>query len=111
MHRNKQDAAGDKPAASWRHYAHAGAEFRRSGRDGRQRRLIARIDAYRMAEAARAHSTDDVVDDVVRPLSVARNAADAREVIEPQIVAGAPGDNVIRERCVTADAEGTDDLV
>src|SRR5204862_2493380 len=93
----------------------------RSGPYGRERVLVAGVEALRVAEAAGAVAGAarrvgrDVVDDVVGTGSVAGDAPDGGrrpgrgEVVEAEAVADAPGDVVVGAGRVAADADAAAD--
>lgn len=69
-----------------------------------------------MTESARAYSGGDIEDDVVRTQGVPRDAANGWDlarphVIQPQVVADAPGDIMVRAGRIAAHADASYDLV
>src|SRR5579883_863224 len=61
--------------------------------------------ALRMTESARADAIDDIVDDIVRAVVHA-----GRNVVQLEIRARNPGNDVIRARRIAADSNASNDL-
>jgi hypothetical protein len=87
---------------------------RGSGRHRRQvfrdigRRAIAGPAAGWVAEPARAHAIGEIEHDIVRMGGVAGDAADRAEMVEREIVAQVPGDQMVLAGRVAADANAAD---
>src|ERR1700726_2649856 len=80
--------------------------------NGRQHLFISRHDALGMAESTGALAVGaDVEHDVVGPHGIARNSADSHQVIEAQVLAKTPGDEVIGAGSVAADADSAHHLL
>ena len=93
---------------------------------GRKHGLVSRVQALRVAETRGAGANaagaagvlacaartvrigNDVVNDVVGMVQIAGNSTNSQEMIEPQVVANAPGNVMVGARSISADSDAAD---